>query len=106
MPAIVEKAPKRELEERVNRMLAIVERVVHLLFVAVAQLVRHDRVEVGRVCGVADFRYVRRGLVSQASLKVHPVEEGVSLQLARAAFAQALVGGRAQPENQVSCLGR
>ena len=102
VPTIIEEPAEGELEKGVDRMLAVVQRIVQLVFVvAVAQLVRNDGVEIGRVGGVADLGYVRRRFAAEASVEIDDAEERVRLQLAGAAAPRALVGRRAQPHDQI-----
>lgn len=80
---VVEEAPERKLKEAMVR-LARVHELVHAARVArIVQLVRIDRVKVGRVRGEFDFWYVRRLLSPQILRPIDAVEEAVRLHLVR-----------------------
>ena len=90
---VIEEPSKGELEKSMDRMLAVIQRIVQFVFVvAVAQLVRNDGVEIGGVGGEADLGYVRRRLTAEASFEINGIEERVRLQLAGSAPPRALVG--------------
>ena len=102
MPAVVEESPKGELEERVLRVLPVLQ-FLHffvLLRITVAQFLRVDGVKVGGVRGVKNVGDVRRLLLAHC-LKIDPVKERVDLDLLRSVQAQPLLGAAAQPHDQV-----
>lgn len=99
-----EESPERKLVETVERFARIaveIERVRR----RVADAFRIDRIEVGRIGGMVDFRYVRRFLLAQIGLEVDALEECVRLHFV-GVFAQPPFGGRAQAQNQVGRLAR
>lgn len=87
--------------ERFARIAVEVERIGR----RVADALGIDRIEVGRIGGMVDFRYVRRLLLAQIGLEVDALEEGVRLHFV-GVLAESPLGGRAQAQYQVGRLAR
>lgn len=81
-------------------MFAVIEGIVHLIFVGtVPQLIRHNRIEIGCVRGIANFWYIGCRFVSKTAFEVHAIKERVRLQFVRTAPASALISRGAKAGN-------
>ncbi len=117
MAAVVEEALERELGEHVivtglavghrigDHVVAVFVRVIGLVIIGEFVVVV-DRVKVGSVELVIDFRLVRRRFTPQVAVKVDAFEEGMALDFGASTFASAesMFGVRDQTENQIASL--
>ena len=98
MSSIVKESTEGEFKKGVHRMLAIVQRVIQLVLIAtIAQLIRNNRIEIGRVRSVADLWDVRRRFVAKATLEIDAFKERVRFQFT----PRSLIGRRAQAHDQI-----
>lgn len=107
MTAVVEKSSESELEESVDRMFPVIQRIVHFIFVStISQFIRHNRIEIRRIGGETNLGDVGRRFASKASLKIYSVEEGMRFQFSCTPSTRTLIGRGTEANDQIGCLRR